>query len=165
MAENIKDLFDHFHQTGTVTWIGVRPHKKAALESVPQVEVNDGGLVGDHYQGQSGKRHVTLIQAEHLTTLSAILGKDVTPELTRRNIVVSGINLLSLTDKQFKIGNDVVLEATGLYHPCSRMEENLGFGGYNAMRGHGGITAKVIKGGEIRVGAALQVLRAAKTAE
>jgi MOSC domain-containing protein YiiM len=158
MAENIKDLFEHFHQAGTISWIGIRPHKKAALKSVSMVEANDGGLVGDHYHAKSGKRHVTLIQAEHLAAMSGILGQEVTPDRTRRNIVVSGINLLSLLDKQFSIGDDVILEATGLCHPCSRMEENLGFGGYNAMRGHGGITAKVIMGGEIKVGAPLRVL-------
>ena len=74
--------------------------------------------------------------------------------LTRRNIVVSGINLLALAKRRFRIG-EVVLETTGPCEPCSRMEENLGPGGYNAMRGHGGITARVAKGGTISVGDAV----------
>lgn len=77
--------------------------------------------------------------------------------LTRRNILVSGINLLSLKGKQFQIG-DAVFEYSGECHPCSRMEEALGKGGYNAMRGHGGITARVINSGSLKVTDAVEVL-------
>ena len=90
---------------------------------------------------------------EHLKVVASILGKDeVDPLLTRRNIVISGVNLLAFKNMQFQIGKDVILEMTGACHPCSKMEKNLGPGGYNAMRGHGGITTKVIQGGEIGVG-------------
>jgi MOSC domain-containing protein YiiM len=71
--------------------------------------------------------------------------------LLRRNIVVSGINLQALKEQQFKIG-EAVLFGTGNCPPCSRMEENLGPGGYCAMRGHGGITAYVLQPGKICLG-------------
>ena len=82
-----------------------------------------------------------------------MLGKsEIDPRLTRRNIVVSGINLLAFKELKFQLGKEVILEMTGLCHPCSRMEENLGDGGYHAMRGHGGITAKVVRGGTVNLG-------------
>ncbi|MEH6562787.1 MAG: MOSC domain-containing protein [Marinobacter sp.] len=77
------------------------------------------------------------------------------PEVFRRNIVVSGLNLLALKGKTFQIGG-VVLEYTGLCHPCSKMEISLGPGGYNAMRGHGGITTRVVEGGDMALGDAVK---------
>lgn len=146
-----------FPRAGRLEWIGVRPGRRAPLSGVTHVEVlADHGLIGDHKAARAGgKRQVTLIQDEHLTTVAALLGRAaVDPALTRRNLVVSGINLLALRDAQFDIGG-VRFEGTGLCEPCSRMEEVLGAGGYNAMRGHGGIIARVVSGGIIRLGDAV----------
>jgi hypothetical protein len=41
---------------------------------------------------------------------------------------------------------------------ADRMEENIGPGGYQAMVGHGGITCKVIRGGQVSIGDELAVL-------
>jgi MOSC domain-containing protein YiiM len=149
----IKELVLSLPQIGKVEWIGLRPASRATLQEVDAVEAQtENGLTGDRYAGQNGKRQVTLIQAEHLVAAGAILQRGpIDPQLTRRNIVVSGINLLALKDQKFQIG-EAILEMTGKCFPCQRMEENLGPGGYNAMRGHGGITARVIKGGSIKLG-------------
>lgn len=152
--ETIDDLKQRFTQSGTVTWIGLSSERMNAIESVSQADVLPGtGLNGDHHatSGKS-KRQVTFIQQEHLTAVAGLIGRDeVLPELVRRNVVVSGINLLALKDQKFRIG-EALFEGSGPCVPCSRMEQNLGFGGYNAMRGHGGITAKVIEGGTVSVG-------------
>jgi MOSC domain-containing protein YiiM len=158
-VQNIKDLFDVFPRAGRVEWLGIRPERRVPVEVVSSVEVSEKkGILGDHYSGQSGNRHVTLIQAEHLPVVAALTGRDaLDPALLRRNIVVSGLNLLALKDHQIQIG-DAILHITGQCHPCSKMETALGPGGYNAMRGHGGMTAKVIQGGAIRVGDEVIVL-------
>lgn len=147
-----KELFDHFSSPGKVVWIGIRPDRRIPLIEMQGVQaVQDYGLDGDRYQKKGGHRQVTLIQQEHLDSVASFLGKvKVDPQDTRRNIVVSGLNLLALKGKRFQIG-EAVLEYSGDCHPCSRMEENLGTGGYNAMRGLGGITAKVIVSGRISV--------------
>lgn len=125
------------------------------MSAVREVTAEVGtGLAGDHHAASERQsiRQVTLIQREHLPVIAALCSREsLTPELLRRNIVVAGVNLLALKKSQFQIGG-TLLEGTGPCAPCSRMEENLGPGGYNAMRGHGGITARVISAGTIRVG-------------
>jgi len=103
-------------------------------------------------KSHSYKLNITLIQAEHLDVLESVLNcPSIQPELLRRNVLVRGINLLALKNKNIQLGS-IVMRVTGLCHPCSRMETLLGPGGYNAMRGHGGITASVIASGQMRVG-------------
>jgi MOSC domain-containing protein YiiM len=147
----VKELLTVIPQVGQLEWIGLRPAHRAPVQAVDAVLAEAGrGLIGDRYAESPGsKRQVTLIQAEHLPVIAVLTGHAaVPPEWLRRNLVVSGINLLALRDRPFRIGK-VLLEGAGLCHPCSRMEEVLGPGGYNAMRGHGGITARVLSGGRL----------------
>jgi MOSC domain-containing protein YiiM len=153
------ELMRHFPHKGKVVWMGVRPARDVAMKVVSSAKASPGsGLEGDRFRGTvSSTRQVTLIQAEHLKAVAALMQTaDIDPALLRRNIVVEGINLLALGEKTFTIGT-AVLQVTGPCHPCSKMEKALGFGGYNAMRGHGGITAKVLQQGDIQVGASVFV--------
>jgi MOSC domain-containing protein YiiM len=144
---------------GEVAWLGLRPGHREPLRVVGQVRAEtNAGLEGDRYRGE-GKRQVTLFQMEHLAAIAAFLGREhVDAALLRRNIGIRGLNLLALTGQRFIIGDRAVLEMTGPCHPCSRMEELLGYGGYSAVRGHGGICARVLKGGLIRLGDPIRVL-------
>ncbi len=157
----LAELTSNFHQQGTIRWIGTRPEKRAEIIKVNAIEVTpNGAITGDRYNSAKGKRQVTLIQAEHLPVIASLLGLgSVDPALLRRNIVVEGINLLALKGHQFAVGS-AILEFTGLCHPCSRMEEVFGRGGYNAVRGHGGITARVIVAGTLSVGDSVQIVTA-----
>ena len=136
---------------GKVIWIGLRPERRQTLLPVTHADLDpDGGLIGDH--NQSRTRLVSLIQLEHLNAIAGYLGRDpIDPALLRRNILVRGVNLHALKDRTFQLGS-ALLRTTGECHPCSRMEENLGPGGYNAVRGHGGITARIITAGQVRLG-------------
>ena len=140
-------------QTGAVEWIGLRPKRDVAMDEVAEAVAQTGaGPVGDRYGGGSGKRGVTLIQAEHLAVIAALSGHaSVAPGTLRRNLVVSGIPLVALKGRRFRVG-EVVLEGTDSCDPCSRMEAALGPGGFNAMRGHGGLCARILQGGTIRRG-------------
>ena len=150
-------------QVGRVEWIGVRPSRDRPVEPVASVEAAPGaGLAGDRFRGTArSKRQVTLIQSEHLAAVGSMLGRGpVDPALARRNVVVSGINLYALRLATFRIGG-VLLEGTGSCAPCGKMEAALGPGGFNAMRGHGGITARVLEGGVMSVGDPVALERAA----
>ena len=150
----LANLMSQFPRAGKLEWIGIRAQRRAPVATVLEVEAIAGcGLAGDHYASTSnGKRQVTLIQAEHLQVVALIMGRtELRPGDLRRNLVVSGLNLYALRERRFRIG-PILLEGSGPCEPCSRMEEVLGTGGYNAMRGHGGIVARILEGGVLRSG-------------
>lgn len=139
---------------GRLAWIGLRPARRAPVQAVDQALAEPGqGLRGDRFSStRNGARQVTLVARESLCAIAAYLSlEEVPPDRLRRNLVTSGINLAALKHRRFRIGG-ALLEYSGECHPCSRMEEELGPGGYNALRGHGGITARVIEGGPLRLG-------------
>ena len=168
--DDLRSLTARFPRPGRVEAIHLRPGRDLAAVTVPCARaLVDRGLEGDRSAARpssrpgGGKRQVTLIQAEHLPLIRLWSGRDVAAAELRRNLVVSGVNLLAqhspFADQplQVRIGSEVLIVVTGPCDPCSKMEALLGPGGYNAMRGHGGTTARVIQGGLISVGDAVVV--------
>jgi MOSC domain-containing protein YiiM len=165
----ISQLARHFPRPGRLVWIGIRPQKRGPITTPTKVTLSPAtGLAGDHYAGRvdgptGANRQLTLIQAEHLPVVAALTNRHaLDPAVLRRNFVVSGLNLLALNGQYLRIGPDPdhspVVQITGQCHPCSKMETALGPGGYNAMRGHGGLTARVIRGGTARIGDEVTVI-------
>lgn len=142
---------------GELIWIGIRPQRQGPLLMPQTATLNAArGIEGDHFKTtRDGPRQVTLIASEGIAAIASFLGRDdIAPEILRRNFVTRGINLYGLKGTRFSIGS-TLLEHSGECAPCSHMEVALGTGGYNAVRGHGGITARIIEGGDVRVGDAI----------
>ncbi len=157
--ESLRRLMTQFPHAGRLEWLSRRPRRHGDLDIVTALTLIEGqGIEGDHYSARAGKREVTLFQAEHLPVIAAFCGmSELHPEQLRRNLLISGLNLLACRQQRLAIGGDVIIEITGPCAPCSRMEQALGPGGYNALRGHGGMTARIVRGGIIYCGDSVTV--------
>ena len=162
---DLRQLATQFPAAGRLEAILLRPARgQPALRTHEAIALAGRGLQGDRSAGGrgGGKRQVTLLQSEHLPVIAALLRRDaIDPADLRRNLVVSGLNLVAARSLfadlplRLHVGPEVVLEVTGPCEPCSKLEASLGAGAYNALRGHGGVTARVLRDGRIAAGDAV----------
>jgi len=114
------------------------------------VSVADG--VSGDWRGTQKTRQVTVLFAEDWAR--AVVGLDPAAPwtVTRATLLVSGLVNPQRAGDVIAIG-DVRLKVTGETQPCVRMDEQLA-GLWDAMRPdwRGGVTARVVAGGEIAVG-------------
>ncbi|MDT4330402.1 MOSC domain-containing protein [Methylomonas sp. MED-D] len=165
----LRDLSQQFNTTGRIEAIILRPLRREPALSVGEAIAEPGrGLLGDHRatRRQASKRELTLFQAEHLPLVANWCGlATLNPIRLRRNLLVSGINLIGMRSLfpgvwlEWAIGEEVRMQVTGPCDPCSKIAAELGMGSYNALRGHGGVTARILTGGKIRVGDSVNLIQ------
>lgn len=130
-------------------------------DDVDQAELVAGkGIVGDRFFGKAAHMDaaVTVFAIEALEAIAAELGAGpFDPLLTRRNVVLRGVELAPLLGHEFALesGGDVVrLKAGRPAHPCAWMDQMLAPGAHKAMRGRGGVRCQVVSGGLLHRGPA-----------
>lgn len=149
--------------SGNLEWIGVRD-KSGDIKSTESVMALEGrGLQGDKITlKKSKKRQVTLMQKEHISVILSLAQEQDQSKINRieyyfkRNLLISNYNIQSLIGKYFSIGA-ALFYGTGDCKPCKKIENSLGKNMFYAMQGMGGITATVVKTGNIKINDSLNL--------
>ena len=150
---------------GNVEKIFITAQGGAPMEPCEEVDAVEGrGLRGDRYLERSGywtavdECEVTLIEGEDLDEITTATELRVLHGEHRRNLVTRGIELINLMGRQFQIG-EAVLEFDRPRPPCTYIQGLTGQPGLTRALGRrGGICARVVRSGKIRVNDAIRVL-------
>ena len=154
---------------GSVVSIHIAREASSPMESLTEVRAVPGrGLEGDRYfQGRGtysprpsfGGREVTLIESESVEALfggitnadGRTLGIKLPAGEARRNIVTVGAPLNHLVEKVFWVG-EVLMHGTRLCEPCQHLESLTQKGVLGGLVHRGGLRARIMNEGTIRVG-------------
>jgi MOSC domain-containing protein YiiM len=160
--------------TGRIEAICIAPTGSAPMRSLVEVEAIEGaGLHGDRYLAKTGfysprptdpgAREVTLIEGEVLDRLATDNGITLKSDEHRRNLTTRGVALAGLLGKRFRIG-EVVLEGVKDCPPCDHLEALTGKTVIKPLLTSGGLRARILAGGVIRVGDAVELIATPATA-
>jgi MOSC domain-containing protein YiiM len=150
--------------TGKVGAIHIAPNAAGPMVSVSEIRAVPGqGLEGDRYFRKTGTystrpgtgREVTLIEAEAYAAIAREAGIVLAPGASRRNITTHGVPLNHLVGRQFRVG-ETLLEGVRLCEPCSHLESLTQTGVREGLIHRGGLRARILTGGLIRVGDPIQ---------
>ncbi len=152
---------------GRVLGIYTAPAEGAPMVAHASIEALAGqGLAGDRYAiaagSYSGKRlddaqrAITLFARETLDAVAAEHDIVLTPEQTRRNLLVEGLALNDLVGVTFTVGG-VEMRGIDLAHPCAYLQELTQPGVLRALTDRGGVRAEILTSGPITLGAPIHV--------
>lgn len=111
------------------------------------------GIEGDRFLDyKSGyKGQITFFAEEVYASVCAQLGvHDKTPSVFRRNVITAGIDLNVLIGREFEL-QGVRFMGTAECHPCYWMDAAFGPGAEKALEGRGGLRARILTDGIVRV--------------
>jgi MOSC domain-containing protein YiiM len=152
---------------GFVEGIFLSPAAGAQMEGVQAATALEGcGLENDRYCAGTGHWsrfgracEVTFIAAEDLDDIERETGVGVKSGEHRRNVVTRGASLKALRrGERFRAG-EVVFEYRGPRSVCRYVERLTEPGMTEALKGRGGVCAKVLGNGTVRVGDEIEVLQ------
>ena len=107
------------------------------------------GILGDRFFGfkEDYKGQVTFFSHEVYERLCAQFQiTDLPPSIFRRNIITRDVDLNTLIGQEFEI-QGVRFLGTQESTPCYWMNQAFAEGAEDAMKGHGGLRAKILRGG------------------
>ena len=149
--------------TGTLAGIARHARAKAPMEVLDHAHVTiHSGIAGDFRgavkPGGRGRRQVTMMERRDWDAAMADLDRDIPWQERRANLLIDGLDLPQSPGALLRIGADVLVTVTGECDPCSRMETIApGLKGALTPDWRGGVTAKVLSGGEIAVGDEIRI--------
>ena len=149
--------------TGRLVGIARHAFPRAPMEVLDHVHLSvEAGLAGDFRgavkPGRKAKRQVSLIERADWDAAMAELGVDHHWSVRRANLLVEGLDLPQHAGAIVRIGDEVALEIMIECDPCSRMEEiEPGLKAALTPDWRGGALARVISGGDIKIGDSIRV--------
>ena len=127
---------------------------KNGVSSVNEVEcVAEKGLVGDRFfeHKENYKGQVTFFDLAVFERIKKQFGRpDLEASAFRRNVITAGIDLNKLIGKKFTIQN-IVFEGTEESKPCYWMNGAVAEGAEEALKGWGGLRARILSSGTLSV--------------
>ena len=149
--------------SGRIEGLHLCPRSFLPMRSPETLTLIEGvGIEGDRYSTGEGfysdrpeeGRQVTLFEAETLEALLRDHKVRLRPDEHRRNITTRDVPLNHLVGRRFRIGQ-VLLEATRLSTPCRHIEQTTGQEIFTFLLNRSGLHARILEGGPIRLGEAI----------
>jgi len=131
-----------------------QPPGEHPIEAVTQVECVAGqGVRGDRFFNfkDNYKGQITFLAAEVFDDVCRQVGvSGKSPGVTRRNVITRGVDLNTLVGKRFTI-QGVDFEGVAECSPCYWMDQAIAPGALAALHGRGGLRARILSNGVLRV--------------